>query len=287
MKKARISLIAAVVSMIAFTSCDKSVKNDAKEAGVTINMTDAPGDYAALNVEIERVDIYSESSGWVTLSNETQMVNVLQLTNGVETTLATSSQLEAGLYTQVAVHFGSNNNIQVQSNGQFAELELGGESMIVVDINEEVSASSSTEVLLDFDVAESVVEVNGVFTLDPDVHEIEDPETGIQGQIEGNAFANVTLSGADGSFSAYTDASGAFLIRGMGQGSYTLTIEAQGESEGDANGSVEGSFGLGMGIPGLIEGGAEGEASSTITASYENIAIVSGEITQMGTISLQ
>jgi hypothetical protein len=286
MKKARISLIAAVVSLIAFTSCDKQTGNS-NEAGITIKMTDAPGDYAALNVEIERVEIYSESSGWVELSNESQIVNVLELTNGVETTLATSTQLEAGLYTQVAVYFGSENSIQVQSNGEYASLEVGGEGMIVSDIHAEVSASAATEVLLDFNVAESVELVNGEFVLNPVVETIADAETGIHGQVEAEGLAHVTLTGAGGSFSAYTDASGFFLIRGMAEGSYTLEIEAQGESSGEAGGSLEGNLSLGLGIPGLVEGSAEAEGSTTISASYENVAIVQGEITQMGSISLQ
>ncbi|MBP9152625.1 MAG: DUF4382 domain-containing protein [Flavobacteriales bacterium] len=284
MKKLRVGLIAAVVSMVAFTSCDKNVKNDGKEAGVTINMTDAPGDYAALNVEIERVDIYSESSGWITLSSEAQMVNVLELTNGAQTTLASSSELEAGLYTQVAVYFGSNNSIQAQADGQFVELDLGAESMIVIDIHEEISASSNTDILLDFNVAESVVLVNGVFTLDPEVDEIEDTETGIQGQVDTDVIAHVTLSNGSGSFSGYTNASGHFLIRGMGEGSYTLTIQAEDESAG-GNGSVGGSLGIGVEIPGLLQGGVEGEGM--LTVSYENVVIVEGEIRQMGTISLQ
>lgn len=284
MKKVKMSMIAAVLAMFAFTSCDKKTENDAKEAGVTINMTDAPGDYAALNVEIERVDIYSESSGWVTLSNETQMINVLELTNGVETTLASSTELEAGLYTQVAVYFGSNNSIQAQADGQFAELDLGGEGMIVVDINEEVSASSNTDILLDFNVAESVVEVNGVFTLDPEVNEIEDTETGIQGQVDAEAMAHITLSNGSVSFSGYTDAQGYFLIRGMGEGSYTLTIETE-DPNASSSGSVSGSLGLGVEIPGLVQGGAEAEGMITVT--QENVTVVEGEITQVGMISIQ
>ncbi len=273
-----------MVAIFAFTSCEKKVDNDAKEGGVSINMTDAPGDYAALNVEIERVDIYSESSGWVTLSNETQMVNVLELTNGVETNLATSTELEAGLYTQVAVYFGSNNSIQAQADGQFAELDLGGESMIVVDINEEISANSNTDILLDFNVAESVVEVGGVFTLDPEVNEIEDTETGIQGQIDTDVIAHVTLSNGSESFSGYTDASGYFLLRGMGEGSYTLTIEAEDENA-SGSGSVGGSLGLGIEIPGLVQGSAGAEGMITVT--QENVTVVEGEITQMGMISIQ
>lgn len=284
MKKARISLAVAMMAMFAFTSCDKNVKNDGKEAGVSINMTDAPGDYAALNVEIERVDIYSESSGWITLSNETQMVNVLELTNGVETNLATSTTLEAGLYTQVAVYFGSNNSIQAQTNGQFAELDLGAESMIIVDINEEISAGSNTDILLDFNVAESVVEVNGVFTLAPEVNEIEDTETGIQGQIDTDVMAHVTLSNGSSSFSGYTDASGYFLLRGMAAGSYTLTIETE-DQNASGSSNVGGSLGLGIEIPGLVQGnvGAEG----MISVTQENVTVVEGEITQMGTVSIQ
>ncbi len=286
MKKTRISLIALSVAVFAFTSCDKQVGNT-NEAGVTINMTDAPGDFAALNVEVERVEIYSESSGWVELSNESRIVNVLELTNGVETTLASSTELEAGLYTQVAVHFGSNNSIQVQSNGDYASLEMGGEGSIVTDIHAEVNASSSTEVLLDFNVAESVEYVNGEFVLSPSVSTVADAETGVQGHVETEGIAHVTLSGAEGSLSAYTDASGNFLIRGMAGGSYTLTIEAQGESSAEGEGSIEGSASIGFGIPGLIEGSAEGEASTTITANYENVAIVEGEITQMGSLTVQ
>ena len=282
MKKARISLIAAVVSMIAFTACEKQPANT-NEAGITVKMTDAPGDYAALNVEIERVEIYSESSGWVELSNESQIVNVLELTNGVETTLASSTRLEAGIYTQVAVYFGSDNSIQVQQNGEFVSLEIGGEGMIVSDIHAEVAAGASAEVLLDFNVAESVVLINGEFVLNPVVETIADAETGLQGHVEGDAFAHVTLTGASDSFMAYTNANGQFLIRGMSEGSYTLTIEAQGESS--AEGNLGANLELGLGIPGLIEGSAE--ANGTISASFENVVIVEGEITQMGSISLQ
>lgn len=288
MRKVRMSLVAVATCLVAFTACDKKTSNDSKEAGLTIKMTDAPGDYAALNVEIERVDVYSESSGWVTVSNESQMVNVLELTNGATTTLATSTELEAGLYTQVAVYLGSDNSLQVQSDGEYASLNVGGEGMLVIDINEEISANSSSEVLLDFNVAESVVEVNGEFFLDPTINFIADAETGVQGQVDAEGMASVTLSNGSGSsFNAYTDANGHFLIQGVAEGTYTLTVVAQGESEGEGGGSASGSLGLGLSIPGLLEGSLEGQAGATITASYENVVVVEGEITQMGNITIQ
>lgn len=287
MKKVRMSLVAVATCMVAFTACDKKTSNDSKEAGMTIKMTDAPGDYAALNVEIERVDVYSESSGWVTVSNESQMVNVLELTNGVSTTLATSSELEAGLYTQVAVYLGSDNSLQVQSNGDYASLNIGGDGMLVIDINEEISANSSSEVLLDFNVAESVVEVNGEYFLDPTINFIADAETGVQGHVNAEGMASIMLSNGSANFNAYTDANGNFLIQGVAEGTYTLTVVAQGESEGEGGGSVGGSLGLGLSIPGLLEGSLEGQAGATITTSYENVVVVEGEITQMGNITIQ
>ncbi|MCF8257244.1 MAG: DUF4382 domain-containing protein [Flavobacteriales bacterium] len=287
MKKPIASLIVAIAAVVSFTACDKQETNDGMGGALTVKMTDAPGDYAALNVEIAKVDVYSESSGWVTISNESRIVNVLELTNGAETTLAHSSSLEAGVYTKAKVFFGTANSVQIQSGGQFHSLDMGAEGSVIIDINAEVQAEAeaqaAAEVLLDFNVAQSVAEVNGVFTLHPTVTEIDDPETGVSGQVHGVAIAAVILSSGNLSYSGYTDASGNFLIRGLAAGTYSLTIQGQ----SDLSAGLEGAIGGGIGLIGVAQGGANAGVGALLTATYPNVVIVEGQIVSMGSITLQ
>lgn len=277
-------MIAAAVAVVSFTSCDKQ-ENDGMSGALTVKMTDAPGDYAALNVEITRVDVYSESSGWATISNESRIINVLELTNGAETTLAHSSSLEAGIYTKARVFFGSNNSLQVQAGGQQHSLDMGAQSSVTVDIRVEVQAEAqaAAEVLLDFNVAESVVEVNGVFTLSPTVTEISDPETGVSGQVHGVAIAAVMLSNGSASYSGYTDASGNFLIRGIQAGTYSVTIQGQ----SNLSAGLGAATGGGIGLIGVVQGSSNAAVGALLTATYPNVVIIEGQIRSMGSITLQ
>jgi len=285
MKAFKASLIVAVAAAMSFASCDKQETNDGAGGALTVKMTDAPGDYAALNVEITRVDVYSESAGWVTLSNESRIINVLELTNGAETTLAHSSSLEAGVYTKAKVFFGSANSVQISSGGQYHSLDMGAGGSVTIDIQAEVQAEAqaAAEVLLDFNVAESVAEVNGVYTLQPTVTEIEDPETGISGQVQGVAIAAIMLSNGSASFSGYTDANGNFLIRGLAAGTYSMTVQGQ----SNLSAGLEGAIGGGIGLVGAVQGGANAGVGALLTATYPNVVIVEGQIVSMGSISLQ
>jgi hypothetical protein len=284
MKKPIASLIVAIAAMVSFTACDKQ-DTDEMGGALTVKMTDAPGDYAALNVEITRVDVYSESSGWVTISNESRIINVLELTNGAETTLAHSSSLKAGVYSKARVFFGTNNSVQIQSGGQHHSLDMGSNGSVTIDINVEVQAESqaAAEVLLDFNVAESVAEINGVFTLSPTVTEISDPETGVSGQVQGVAIAAIMLSNGSASYSGYTDANGHFLIRGIAAGTYSMTVQGQ----SNLSAGLEGAIGGGIGLVGAMQGGANVGVGALLTASFPSVVIVEGQIRSMGSITLQ
>src|SRR5688572_2686282 len=98
------SLVFATIGLFALmmiTSCSEEVK----ENYFKVKMTDSPGNYAALNLQIIGVDAYLQNSGWVNLSSETQLVNVLSLTNGLETELAYNAKMDAGVYTKIRIRF--------------------------------------------------------------------------------------------------------------------------------------------------------------------------------------
>ena len=105
--KIKFVLPVVLCAFIGLTSCDKNDDNASGTSSLSVRMTDAPGDYEEVNVDIQSVLIHRDdnannnSSGWVTLSNINPGVyNLLDFANGQDTLLA-SSTLPAGHISQI------------------------------------------------------------------------------------------------------------------------------------------------------------------------------------------
>lgn len=269
MKKFRLSLIPlfAAALAISITACKKEdiqpnsngTTSPSQSNQFKVRMTDAPGDFASLDVEILKVEAYLQDSGWVTLNNNAQVVSVLDLTNGAETTIAYEGSAEAGIYTQLRLTFGNQTNLMLfGSNGSGmlqANLNFGSTNQVVIEIDEEISSTSQADVLLDFQVAESIIEQSQQYILDPVITEIEDESTGLRGEVQGAANAMIVLSDGQNEFSTFINAQGNFLLRGIPQGTYNMIV-----SEMDGGDNVQDQVEL------------------------SGILITQGEISQAGTI---
>lgn len=242
MKPVLKSLSIGAALMIALAACNKdelpspSASGDPGNAGTfKVRMTDSPADYAALDVEITGVQAYLDGSGWVSLNNQAQFVNVLSLQNGVQTTLAFDADAEEGHYSRLKIIFGDENNLTLNAGGDASLIALngssefdlnlvGGEHEIILDIDQNISTESGANILLDFNVASSIIQMNTGFTLDPEIEIVAHEGTGIRGDIHGVISAVVeTKNGAD-EFSAYADANGNFILQGLDDGTYSITI---------------------------------------------------------------
>ena len=237
-----------------------------------VRMTDSPADFEALDVEIVGVEAYLEGEGWVNLNNETQLVSVLELTNGAETTLAsqTEGEVQAGVYTMLKIQFGSQNTLQVNestsleigpiaiNNNGWLDLQFGGEQEVIIEIDEEVSATSGADILIDFNVAQSIVRDADEFILQPVLTEIENVETGIRGEVSGAANAAVLVTSGDDTLSTFINAEGEFLLRGMEEGMFDLICMPAKEL---------------------------GDSLQAEPVSVEGLVVTEGEITSVGTIS--
>lgn len=265
---------------LGFTSCKKenvtaNNPSSTSDAGTfKVRMTDAPGDYEGLFVEIDKVEAYLEGSGWVDLNTQSQMVSVLDLTNGNETNIAFASGVAAGTYSKVRLTFGDENRLKLNSTSEIGlqlgegmsatgmldlqvQGELPGQKTVEIVINEEINANSGANVLLDFNVAQSIIENQSGFVLNPVILSIEDEQTGLSGKIEGAVQASIVLK--KGSFEASTgiDQNGNFLIRGLADGTYSMLIDAE----------------------------VSGKTSNEIK-TFPTVTVIEGRIQNMGTIQL-
>lgn len=264
--------------MMALVACNKNEIPSPSTAGMPgnagtfkVRMTDSPTDFASLDAQITGVSAYLDGTGWVSLNAQAQTVNVLSLQNGVETTLAFDANAAAGHYSQLQITFGDQNELTLHAGTQLALVGLNGSSTfdlafanpgdneVTIAIDATVSADQGADLLVDFNVASSIEQSGNSFVFEPALQIIAHPDNGIRGDIHGAASALVQLNDGSASITTYADANGNFLLRGMADGTYSITIH------------------------GLVDNmGVMTEATTTI----DGIIVADGEITNMGAISL-
>ena len=204
-------------------------------------MTDGPGNFKAVNMEITKVEAFLEDPNegeprWLTLNAASRSVNIVDLSNGEEMILAEDNTPEKGRYSKLRITFGADNQLQLVEGSQSEWLNIGFSSEsaheVVIDIDDEqVDGSASHEILLDFNVALSVHQNGTTYWIDPVITEIEDETTGARGRIHGSIYSSVLFQSQSESqgtvYQTDTSPEGDCRVRGMLDGSYDLVIEGQ------------------------------------------------------------
>lgn len=229
-------LFALVSGFVSCSSDDDSAGTDNDKARVAIKLTDAPGDYEHVFVEVEDVMIKttaegSDEEGWVSLEGvNTGVIDLLSLTGGV-TELLIDTQLEAGYLHQIRLVLGDANTIVVKNaEGEEQEFALktpsAEQSGLKVMVGEELEAGEDYTFILDFDVDKSVVRTgNGGYNLKPVIRmAVEENSGSIVGSVHPTTEqVLITVQNAAVNASAYTDANGNFQVHGLPAGTYKVT----------------------------------------------------------------
>lgn len=237
MKKSHLFLfLFTLVSSLVGCSSDDDSSGSQDTASVAVRLTDAPGDYKHVFVEVEDVMIKTtaegeaEEEGWVSLEGvNTGVIDLLSLTGGV-TELLVDAEIEAGYIHQMRLVLGDNNTIVVVEDEAEKEYALktpsAQQSGLKVNIDQELEAGENYTFILDFDVDKSVKTTgSGAFNLHPVIRVAAEANTG---SIVGNVHPTteqvlVTAESGSLSASAYTDANGNFQIHGVPAGTYKVT----------------------------------------------------------------
>ncbi|HKY64673.1 MAG TPA: DUF4382 domain-containing protein [bacterium] len=190
---------------------------------MSVGLTDGPTeDYSAVYVTITEIQVNQQGGdvegGWVTVAEPNRTFNLLDLTDGVVEGLG-EGPLEAGSYNQVRLIIGTvpddGPNILCHSH-PFANYVVDADDQEIHELTVpsgeqtgikiicagkcEVAENQTTELILDFDAAASVVVAgnSGIYNLKPTIKLLETQDfTLITGRVlaaDGAAIANAEVS---------------------------------------------------------------------------------------------
>jgi len=207
-------------------SCTKDKTTSTDKSKISVRMTDAPGNYDAVNIDVQGVEVIGSEAGTVMLNIHNRIYNILNFSNGLDTLIATGD-LNAGTVSQIRLILGTNNTVKVGGVVYPLSTPSAMQSGLKLQIHQTFEAGVSYSILLDFDASQSIVlQGNGDYQLKPVIRTID---TAISGSIKGSitpigTIAIVTAISNGITYSSVTNLSGAFLIAGLPVGTYDITV---------------------------------------------------------------
>lgn len=221
-------LLAFALFTLCFTACKDDSENT-PSSSLAVRMTDAPGNYDEVNIDLQGVEVTGPGGNNVMLNVNPGIYNLLDFANGVDTLIASGS-IPSGQISQIRLILGTNNSVMVDSVLYPLSTPSAQQSGLKLQVHNTFAAGVAYMMLLDFDANQSIVEQgNGTYSLKPTIRVIE---SAISGSIAGNVtpvaagFAAIATLNTDTTkvFSSVTDGSGNFLIKGVPAGTYRLVV---------------------------------------------------------------
>jgi hypothetical protein len=216
-----------LTAILVAASCTKN-ETSRGSARMQVSLTDGPGDYEALYIEVQDIKINSTSdaeNGWVSLEGVRRgTYNLLDLVNGKDTLLADAT-IPSGRVQQIRLVLGKEN--YVKTGGEMLKLETPSaqQSGLKLNIHQDVVEGITYKLLLDFNVAKSVHQSgNGKYILKPTIRTVmQAVGGGIKGVVAPSDLhtAVLALQGSDTVASTYT-LNGGYLLQGLNTGTYDL-----------------------------------------------------------------
>lgn len=250
--------VVVVFAIALFFGCKKDGANNGPgTATMYVKMTDAPADYDAVYIDVKDVMITSSNNdeGWVSVGGvHAGVYDLLTFTNGLDTLIA-GGVIVASDVAQIRLILGNNNSIVVDGETFPLKTPSAQQSGLKIKFNVDVIAGGVYFVMLDFDAGKSIVQNGaGDYHLKPVIRAfLENAHGAITGVLNpGVVTYVVATSGAD-TAGTYSTADGHFAIYGLVSGTYKLHI------------NPDSITGVGMKV-------------------IENISVVDGQVTSLGTI---
>ena len=217
--------------------CDTTEPRDEENnaARVEVRLTDGPGDYEKVLIDVVDVQVKFQGEEWIDLDEDYPgTYDLLELTSGVDTLLAEGDFLP-GTLQEVRLILGPENYVQIDGELIALSTPSAQQSGLKIKLeNGALAAGESYVVLLDFDAGRSVVRAgnSGRYNLKPVirgmVQEVDVPATdvgAIAGQLDpaGPLYVFAYQAAGD-TIATYANDEGAFLLADAPAGTYTVEI---------------------------------------------------------------
>lgn len=228
MRMTKIYLAGLVLISAWLVSCSD---ND-QLAKLEVRLTDGPGDFQEVNIDIQDVQIHvnegEQSTGWQSLEINKGVYNLLKLTNGLDTLLG-SIELPAGRVSQIRLVLGNNNTIKVDNQVSDLKVPSGQQSGLKLNVQTTLTEGITYSILLDFDVARSIVKRgNSPYIVKPVIRAITEATSGA---IEGTVTiaeakpAVYAIHESDTVGTTFANELGKFMIKGVPAGTYKVSFQ--------------------------------------------------------------
>jgi len=212
-----------------FTFCSKAGSGDRGQANMQVSLTDDPGNFEAVYVDVQDILVNltgDPTNGWQSLQGVRKgMYDLLSLAGGRDTLLADGA-VPAGRVYQMRLILGTENYVKIDSVMIRMNVLPEQQDGLNLKIQQYLGNGSSFKVLLDFDVAKSVVVVDSVtYNLKPTIRTVFEFVGGsLRGVVRPNHFRTwvYAIQGSDTVASTFTSQDGGFLIKGIAEGSYSI-----------------------------------------------------------------
>ena len=227
-----IRFLLALLPLAAFAGCSENNNPTGTGSGtMTVRMTDAPAVVQSVNLVVNEVAVRiaegqpDSLSGWQVINSTAHTYNLMNLQNGVFTTIAQGT-VPAGTYTQLRLKLGAGSTIVVDGTTYPLTVPSGLQSGLKVNGSFFVPAGGTTDVSFDFDASRSIVLTGvGTYLLKPVVHAMTTSGAGaIRGTVQpvGVATTIFATQGADTLSSAEAGANGQFMMSVLNPGTYNV-----------------------------------------------------------------
>jgi len=168
------------VSLLALLlfSCNKNNVTVKEKSYLSVRMTDTPGVYNAVMIDLQGVEVTGPAGKKVMLYTNTGIYNLLDYTNGLNTLIA-SGDLDAGRILQLRMILGPENTVMVDSVVYPLITPDALQAGLKIQLNKTWEPGVSYTILLDFDASQSIaLNSDGEYQLIPVVRTLDSAVTG-------------------------------------------------------------------------------------------------------------
>jgi len=231
MRNSTLFILSVFASFLLLYGCSDSPTDGSSETGtLVVRLTDAPGDYEAVNITFSEVSAHIDGE-WIVVRDDTTTVNLLEWNNGNSLVLGTAD-VPAGQYTQIRLKIVA---AEVEIDGEAFSMFVpsGAQTGLKLLTDFTVPSGSTFELMIDFDANRSVVTTGPPnnpmgYILKPTVRVEPVALTGsISGTVSNPESRPLAYALADGdtvTSSAIDISSGQFMLAFLPADMYTVSI---------------------------------------------------------------